>query len=344
VEEPDDESSGFFVEEEDETIALTGDELDNILSTADITEETGEETETPDDQDLIDFPVDIDTGETGPAVGVEEAEPDIALAEEPILEAEEPEIALAEEPILEAEEPEIALAEEPILEAEEPEIALAEEPLAEVVEDESGLLIDREDIIPLEVDEETDLDDIDLDEPEVDTADQTEIINLDESDELLGEILPAEEDLLDEELSVDAGTADLEIEPIDLEEDVLTPSLESEEPEELLLEDEEGGMEGEFELEEILDEEIEEPQVEELELDIENAPAEAAQMVGDDIGTIALDASEEIPDGLKEELRSVLSYMDHLLESLPEDKIQEFAQSEHFETYKKLFEELGLES
>ena len=54
-------------------------------------------------------------------------------------------------------------------------------------------------------------------------------------------------------------------------------------------------------------------------------------------------AETTIPDGLKDELRSVLSYMDHLLESLPEEKIQEFAQSEHFETYKKLFEELGLE-
>jgi hypothetical protein len=34
--------------------------------------------------------------------------------------------------------------------------------------------------------------------------------------------------------------------------------------------------------------------------------------------------------------------MDQLLESLPEDKIEEFAKSEYYETYKKLFEELGL--
>ena len=31
------------------------------------------------------------------------------------------------------------------------------------------------------------------------------------------------------------------------------------------------------------------------------------------------------------------------LDALPEDKIEEFAQSEHFGVYKKLFEELGLE-
>ena len=51
---------------------------------------------------------------------------------------------------------------------------------------------------------------------------------------------------------------------------------------------------------------------------------------------------DAIPSSLRSELKSVLSYMDQLLESLPEDKIQEFARSEHFEVYKKLFEELEL--
>ena len=45
---------------------------------------------------------------------------------------------------------------------------------------------------------------------------------------------------------------------------------------------------------------------------------------------------------LKQELKEVLSYMDSLLENLPEEKIEEFAKSEHFATYQKLFEELGL--
>lgn len=39
---------GFFEEDEDETIALTGDELDNILNTAEFTEEAGEPTEVED--------------------------------------------------------------------------------------------------------------------------------------------------------------------------------------------------------------------------------------------------------------------------------------------------------
>jgi uncharacterized protein YktA (UPF0223 family) len=54
------------------------------------------------------------------------------------------------------------------------------------------------------------------------------------------------------------------------------------------------------------------------------------------------DSDTEIPSGIKNELIHVLEYMDKLLESLPEEKIEEFAQSEHYRTYKKLFEELGI--
>lgn len=52
--------------------------------------------------------------------------------------------------------------------------------------------------------------------------------------------------------------------------------------------------------------------------------------------------SDEISGNLKQEIKSVLTYMDQLLENLPEDKITEFAQSEQFEAYKKLFKDLGL--
>ncbi|GHU98963.1 hypothetical protein FACS189483_07650 [Spirochaetia bacterium] len=50
----------------------------------------------------------------------------------------------------------------------------------------------------------------------------------------------------------------------------------------------------------------------------------------------------KFPPAIRHELRTVLSYMDQLLESLPEEKIEEFARSEYFDTYKKLFEDLGL--
>ena len=52
--------------------------------------------------------------------------------------------------------------------------------------------------------------------------------------------------------------------------------------------------------------------------------------------------SLQIPSDLKVELRNILSYMDQLLESLPEEKIEEFAKSSYFDSYKKLFKDLGL--
>jgi len=49
-----------------------------------------------------------------------------------------------------------------------------------------------------------------------------------------------------------------------------------------------------------------------------------------------------IPVHLKQELKTVLSYMDQLLEALPDEKIEEFARSEYYDTYKKLFKDLGI--
>ncbi|MDR1575817.1 MAG: hypothetical protein LBS37_07415 [Treponema sp.] len=65
----------------------------------------------------------------------------------------------------------------------------------------------------------------------------------------------------------------------------------------------------------------------------ETSAEAAAEPAGEDL---------DIPSGLKNELKTVLSYMDHLLESLPEEKIEEFAKSEYFDAYRKLFKELGL--
>lgn len=54
------------------------------------------------------------------------------------------------------------------------------------------------------------------------------------------------------------------------------------------------------------------------------------------------DSEEALPSNLKKEVKSVLAYMDQLLESLPEDKMKEFAESEYFEMYNRLFSELGI--
>ena len=60
-----DAQSGFFDEDEDETIALTGDELDNILNTADITEETAETPSVESDLDALGLAE--ETAEAAPA-------------------------------------------------------------------------------------------------------------------------------------------------------------------------------------------------------------------------------------------------------------------------------------
>jgi hypothetical protein len=45
---------------------------------------------------------------------------------------------------------------------------------------------------------------------------------------------------------------------------------------------------------------------------------------------------------LTRELKRILAYMDQVLESLPDDKIEEFTQSEHFTTYKQIFKTLEI--
>jgi hypothetical protein len=90
-------------------------------------------------------------------------------------------------------------------------------------------------------------------------------------------------------------------------------------------------------------EDSEQPSVED-EADVslsEDFAAAAAKLPVADIDD-GEDSAMNIPAGFKHELKTVLSYMDHLLESLPEEKIEEFAKSEYFDTYKKLFKELGL--
>jgi hypothetical protein len=74
----------------------------------------------------------------------------------------------------------------------------------------------------------------------------------------------------------------------------------------------------------------------------EEPPAFAAEPPAELVSSPENENENSIPSNLKQELKTVLSYMDQLLESLPEDKIEEFAKSEYFDTYKKLFEELGL--
>jgi len=113
------------------------------------------------------------------------------------------------------------------------------------------------------------------------------------------------------------------------------------------------------EIEQISTEEIETDDSTEIDADIptvsdivENAnkPVEENTVVESSFETtVAPTSTPSVPTGssgsgtdLRSEIKSVLLYMDQLLENLPEEKIMEFAKSEEFTTYKKLFSELGL--
>ena len=329
-----DDSKGFFNEEEDETIALTGDELDNILNTADITEETVEEDslsadKAPSDEQEITLDLsEVETaemehpglGETGGGdeeisleslgEGAEEISLDF-LEEEETGEEISLEIPEEEEPALEEISPEPAEGaetglEEISLDAAEDETELEILELEEIGEEEESPLT-----------EETAPEEISLEIPE-------------EEEPTLEEISPepaegAETDL--EEISLDTAEDETELEILELE------GIGEEETEGTTPKNEVTiGEEGEISLEEPAEE------IEEAEL-LEELPEEMGAAAVEE-----LPSSESVNSGLKGEIKTVLSYMDQLLESLPEDKIEEFAKSDYFEVYKKLFEELGIKT
>lgn len=165
-----------------------------------------------------------------------------------------------------------------------------------------------------------------------------------------------EEDILgldDEEIAAEQGAGEATIaeatdETIAQEPAAEVPEPETENFEEPVIEEslsEETVLETPT-VDEPLSEETEETSVEEPA--IEEAAADETVVVEEPSADEPCEArgahtqQTSIPKNLKEEVISVLSYMDQLLENLPEDKIAEFAKSEHFVTYKKLFDELGL--
>jgi len=382
---------GFFEKGEDETIALTGDELDNILNTADVTEEVEVLEESVESLEVEEFPepdlaelpeeaggeeeimelgsLNLEEEEAPSAeisledsdLSLEELEPsedeeqsieidiggkasdeELSLDEELGTEVETPEELTLEEPaeVLELEElEELGLDESGLEEVETPEELSLEEPaealelegLEELGLDESGLeeaeapeelsLEEPAEVLELEGLEELGLDESGLEEVEV-----PEELSLEEP----AEVLPTEEDLeelsLEEPAEVLPGEEDLE--ELDLEEAAMEEVEGLEEPE----------AEDVLALDELEESTPQTGEAEDLELTTEelDIPVEESTAAG------APPISEALAEDLRSEIKSVLSYFDQLLEALPEDKIKEFAQSEYFVRYQRLFKELGL--
>ncbi|TVQ24175.1 MAG: hypothetical protein EA383_11935 [Spirochaetaceae bacterium] len=269
----DEEGGGFFDDDGDETIALTGDELDNILSTAEFTEEAGKPTEF-EDETSFGLP---DTDEQD--ITFDDLSEDDSFEEESF---------------------------------EESTVTIGSDI------DEFDAAVDE---ISLEPDDDLIGPDESADNEEVDALASMDLEQeLSDIDELTDEDEPA-------------GGQDIpDIDGISNEDQLTT-------------EDELADIE-EFSEEDISDDDelvapvSEEVPTEDFEVDEQSELQPDTDIEVTDESTRNVD---EIPSGLREEIRSVLTYMDQLLESLPEDKIREFAESEHFEVYKRLFEELDLE-
>ena len=330
----DTESSGFFSDDDtDETIALTGDELNNILITADFTEEQnseeGERTaadegsaaapaenyEVPPvltkdiDPDMEGTPAEKQTFEDSIAE-ISSADTDSAHKSET-----EGEKLLASDPVFNVEAAPITSLPEDLSYLDDQSDVAAED--AELVEEASS---DQQDVAELEeieeaepADDKTDFEDINVESFDIPSEQEIEVPSPDtESSE--------------EEIQLDAeATENRTIHELQNDDDFQNPFAD----------------ESTISESEIKEEIIEEPFIAE-------APASESNIEEPKQETLLQAASKKrettvsIPLELKNEIKSVLSYMDQLLEALPEKKIEEFAKSEYFETYKHLFEELGI--
>ncbi len=343
-------SSGFFSDDDtDETIALTGDELNNILITADFTEENGdtekESTETEEHEDI--------SGSEPENMKID----DISFVESPIT-------PLDDDAVMEA-----GLEAAGISDADLPQ----ETPLDELLKD----IPDNP--IPDDTDNNTVL------RQEMDNIEISHITNLeDETGYLSGsdEVEPDFDDVVMEE----PGLESIDFEKEQLQEPELADfSMDigdmPQNPSEKGTEEDFSGLN----FDDLTENQPQENTAEELNLvedglldDALSIEKNGKESLIEDAGEIKLDTYDSIqpeptetmplpevepaatiqesgsktetasnpintlPADLKEEIKSVLTYMDQLLENLPEEKIEEFARSEHFEVYKKLFADLGI--
>ena len=353
--EPAEEPGGFFnSDEEDDTIALSGDELSNIVSNADFTEETAE----PDTQ------YDESTEET-----VTEEQPEQELPEDFSADfSNDTPFGGIEDTVIPDEEPDSGLSmdineeilEEPNLDDIETNADIPEE-----------IEIPKVDDIAETQDEEPALDDILVESSSTDFMDSvTDSTNMQPDIEITE---PVEPELAEEEAAITKEEAD------DITSEYSADTAENTEPvldEDAALElPEESSSDAENTAEESTDDIFNETAIEDAQHtqdammndimneapSVDNALSEENvdylskdnTVLSDDEAAVAESEPEpsaeteqtdtsDLPSDIKEDVKSVLLYMDQLLENLPEDKIMEFAKSEQFTTYKKLFNELGL--
>ena len=360
IESPaEEENTGFFTDGgDDDTIALSGDELDNILNSAEFLEETGSTEETEDTTSTVTEESIIIDQIDEPVIS-EVTEEEIAEPEEVI---EEPQEVIAEPE--EITEPEEVIAEPE--EITEPEVITEPEPEIKTVSNgQFATTIDEDVFSDNSIFEEPADDNVIIEDPVIEESiteeadiEKTEEITAENeiSEELPDEIeIPRIEDISsdseilvsdDSSLTIDTTGIDDEItiSPIDemFEDDTSIESNLTSDKLSYISEDIDNPVKTESPAEESIgDLDLPSPSLD----DIDEEPVIEETLIEEPIESKVISEpapNGEIPGDLKQEIKSVLSYMDQLLENLPEEKISEFAQSEHFVTYKKLFQELGL--
>ena len=318
LESNDSGNEGFFSNsDEDDTIALSKDEMDNILNTADIAQaEEPEEKETE--------------SEKTEATQENLSEPEELSSEEPEFK-EEPKTTDETENLFGSADDVADISDEDILSdddfAMEFESAQTENIEEPTLDDVDYTNISKETDLPEEISVPKN-DDILVESSPTDLLETKDSKNesenssdsFDEDPFELSAVEPSiSETLTDEKLDYLSKTPEEAEQNVNSEEVLELP--ESEETENA--KENESAEEVETEKTEATQENISEPE------ELSSEEPETKE-------------SKDISDDLKTEIKSVLSYMDQLLENLPENKIAEFAQSEQFDTYKKLFKELGL--
>ena len=309
---------GFFSNsDEDDTIALSKDEMDNILNTADIAQaEEPEEKETE--------------SEKTEATQENLSEPEELSSEEPEFK-EEPEATDETENLFGSADDVADISDEDIL-------------------SDDDFAMEFENAQPENIEEPT-LDDVDYTNISKEN-DLPEEISVPKNDDILVESSPT--DLLETKDSENEGknsSDSFDEDPFELSavEPSISETLTDEKLDYLSKTPEEA--EQNVNPEEVLElpesEETENAKENESAEEVETEKTEATQENISEPEELSSEEpetkeSKDISDDLKTEIKSVLSYMDQLLENLPENKIAEFAQSEQFDTYKKLFKELGL--
>lgn len=408
-------SGGFFDDDEDdETIALTGDELDNILDSAEMTEGPPDESADMMSADPPNSPIE-ENGDFEDTSGVSledditgeiEVEDDPAISilgdpgdsEEPGAHSEtieiyipgpdEPSDTAAESADKDDEAPDtfeeavnqeiISMTAAEAADNDEERIPSIGDISIDMDMDESESvavnLSDLEHDAPVEIDasESGDIEDIQLDEISLDdfaspeTEDDAQDILIDEinlEDDEGDAASPGEpRDILMDEIDTAADDLrNIQIDEIDLgddEGDAASPS----EPQDILMDEIDpaaeirpaaGGIDDIPEINLDMDEieSVDQFALDELDISAEpdgvtveeSAPADTAPDIAEIEDIISNEPGiSDFPTSLREEIRDVLTYMDDLLESLPEEKVEEFVRSEHYEVYKKIFKELGI--